>query len=284
MMPLDSKAGIIAKLSPTNCIQRRFNGTSVDGMGFSRIARLSDFMKIMSTHYYSRECVLGGRGDFITSPLISQVFGEIVAVWLMSSCRFEDKNVRIIELGPGDGTLASDILRTMRSLSFPPEGRVEYIFVENSKSMIKLQMAAMNRLAYKYGMWYDCISSIPFDTFDNSPIFFIAHEFYDALPVRKFARGRDRQWEEMHIKFSDANGAIAPVYLKCHASLSNFLDRRYQHLDMVELSPASWSYARFIGDKIRRHGGGLFFCDYGGFGPIENSLRVHSSLDLTHRR
>ena len=243
-------------------------------MGFLKIVRLSDFMRIASTHYYSREHVLGGKGDFITSPLISQIFGEIVAVWLMGNYQFKSKSIRIIELGPGDGTLAHDMLRTFRSLSFLDGKRVEYIFVENSESMARLQMGAMKRIDYKACMWHDCISKIPFDTSDSSPTFFIAHEFFDALPVRKFARGRDGHWEEMHVKFNDANYAIAPVYLKCSASLSHFLDQQHRHLNMVELNPASWKYARFIGDRIRRHGGGLFFCDYGRFGPVEDSLRV----------
>lgn len=245
-------------------------------MGFLKIARLSDFMKIASKNYYSKEHVLGCKGDFVTSPLISQIFGEIFAVWLMSNCHSRSKNIKIVELGPGDGTLACDILRTLLSSTFVQDKKVEYMFVENSRSMIELQKAAIKRLPYMFCKWHDCISKIPFDTFDNSPIYFIAHEFFDSLPVRKFARRRDKRWEELYIKFNHANHATAPIYLECPNSLSDFLDQEYQHLGMVELSPISWDYAELIGKRIRQYGGGLLFCDYGKFGPIEDSLRVCS--------
>jgi NADH dehydrogenase [ubiquinone] 1 alpha subcomplex assembly factor 7 len=245
-------------------------------MGVLKIARLSDFMRIASKNYYSREHVLGCKGDFVTSPLISQIFGEIFAVWLVDNCHPQSKSVKLIELGPGDGTLACDILRTFQSLSSLHEKKVEYIFVENSESMVELQKAAVKRLPHKLCLWYDCISKIPFDTFDDSPVFFIAHEFFDSLPVRKFARRVDKRWEELHVKFNEANHTTTPLYLECSNSLSAFLDQKYQHLEMVELSPASWSYAELIGRKVRQCGGGLLFCDYGKFGPIENSLRVCS--------
>lgn len=244
-------------------------------MGVLKIARLSDFMKIASKSYYSKEHVLGCKGDFVTSPLISQVFGEIFAVWLMDKCQSHGKSIKLIEMGPGDGTLACDILRTFRSLSLLHERKVEYIFVENSGSMTELQKAAIKKLPYKSCTWYDCISKIPFDTFDDSPVFFIAHEFFDALPVRKFARRRaDKRWEELYVKFNEVNHTATPLYLECSNSLSEFLDRNYRHLEMVELSPASWRYAELMGRKVRQHGGGLLFCDYGKFGTIEDSFRV----------
>ena len=178
-------------------------------MGLLKIARLSDFMKIASKNYYSREHVLGCKGDFVTSPLISQIFGEIFAVWLMSNCHSHSKGVKLIELGPGDGTLACDILRTFQSLSFLHDKKVEYIFVENSGSMVELQKAAVKKLPYMSCKWYDCISKIPFDTFDDSPIFFIAHEFFDSLPIRKFARRADKRWEELYVRFNEVNHTTA---------------------------------------------------------------------------
>jgi SAM-dependent MidA family methyltransferase len=66
--------------------------------------------------YYATRPALGEDGDFITAPLISQMFGELVGVWAASAWELlgRPRELRLVEMGPGDGTLMGDILRTVR--------------------------------------------------------------------------------------------------------------------------------------------------------------------------
>ncbi|KAI9904516.1 hypothetical protein N3K66_001045 [Trichothecium roseum] len=146
----------------------------------------------------------GSKGDFVTSPEISQVFGELVGVWFIAEWMSQGrptKGVQLIEVGPGRGTLMDDILRTMQR--FPSMmASVESVYmVEAGK---ELQSAQRNLLCgadaattqsesgtqsiSKYGktpiVWADSMKPIPTDP-DKMP-FIVAHEFFDALPIHTF--------------------------------------------------------------------------------------------------
>jgi NADH dehydrogenase [ubiquinone] 1 alpha subcomplex assembly factor 7 len=87
---------------------------SIKATGPMSVAR---YMQLCLTHpewgYYSQGDVFGREGDFITSPEISQVFGELVAIWLLTRwmAAGAPEQVRLLELGPGRGTLMDDVLR-----------------------------------------------------------------------------------------------------------------------------------------------------------------------------
>ncbi|KAJ9110424.1 hypothetical protein QFC19_001549 [Naganishia cerealis] len=144
--------------------------------------------------------VFGRKGDFITSPEISQMFGELVGVWFLSqwAAQGQPKKVRIIELGPGRGTLLDDILRTFRSVpSFPITSLKSVNLVETSEPLRAQQREKIQQRVNTFGghggavelKFWNWIGEIPIekDTFTMV----LAHEFFDALPINIFQVGRD---------------------------------------------------------------------------------------------
>ncbi|MCB2080800.1 MAG: SAM-dependent methyltransferase, partial [Novosphingobium sp.] len=132
---------------------------------------LMHFMGESNARYYDRKDPLGAGGDFVTAPEISQMFGELIGLWLadmwIRGGRVE--NAHYVELGPGRGTLARDALRVAKRYGFEP--RVH--FVESSTALKDIQLEAVPE-AY----WHKDLSTIPL----YGPVLLVANEFLDALP------------------------------------------------------------------------------------------------------
>ncbi|RFU81461.1 duf185 domain protein, partial [Trichoderma arundinaceum] len=146
----------------------------------------------------------GTKGDFVTSPEISQIFGELLGIWFIAEWISQgrpSKGVQLIEVGPGRGTLMDDMLRTIRR--FPAMANsIESVFmVEASRELRETQKKLLcgpdapsteSKVGYhspsKYGgspiVWTETIKSIPIES-DKTP-FIVAHEFFDALPIHTF--------------------------------------------------------------------------------------------------
>ena len=150
---------------------------------------VSQYMSLVLGHptygYYQRQNPVGAEGDFITSPEISQVFGEICGMYLASMWQQigRPSQTRLVELGPGRGTLISDILR---AASFVPNflKSLSIHLVETSRA---LRTQQENLLKKKFGEievnWHLRIDQIP-----EGPVLFVANEFFDALPADQFVK------------------------------------------------------------------------------------------------
>ncbi|KAH8821723.1 S-adenosyl-L-methionine-dependent methyltransferase [Xylogone sp. PMI_703] len=145
----------------------------------------------------------GQKGDFITSPEISQIFGELIGIWFVAEWMAQgqrSKGVELIEIGPGRGTLMDDMLRTIRNFK-PMASSIEAVYmVETSPSLRDTQKQLLcgdspmteTEIGYKstskYSkipiIWTENIRFIP-TTPETSP-FIVAHEFFDALPIHAF--------------------------------------------------------------------------------------------------
>ncbi|KAL2068387.1 hypothetical protein VTL71DRAFT_16485 [Oculimacula yallundae] len=145
----------------------------------------------------------GQKGDFITSPEISQIFGELIAIWFVAEWMGQgrtQKGVELIEIGPGRGTLMDDILRTMKNFK-PLASSIEAVYlVEASPSLRDAQKKLLcgdapmteteigHRSISKYAaipvIWTENIRFVPSNP-DKTP-FIVAHEFFDALPIHAF--------------------------------------------------------------------------------------------------
>ncbi|KZP31759.1 hypothetical protein FIBSPDRAFT_1037317 [Athelia psychrophila] len=169
------------------------------------------------THgYYANptQPVFGAKGDFITSPEISQVFGELVGVWLVSQwmahiakAKVEGKQrgkktVRIVELGPGRGTLMADILRVISQFPATHAALTHVHLVDNSAYMCALQATTLQPLAQKCGVkleWHDALEDVPAAPEEEDVYtMLVAHEFFDALPINLLER-TDQGWHEVLI-------------------------------------------------------------------------------------
>jgi len=150
---------------------------------------VSRYMQLCLAHpkygYYVTRDPLGQKGDFITAPEVSQMFGELIGAWAAAVWQRMGSplKVQLVELGPGRGTLMADALRASRAL---PEFRAALAvhLVEISPS---LRQAQKRTLAGETGVqWHDSIEDTP-----TGPTIFIANEFIDALPVHQFVKDFD---------------------------------------------------------------------------------------------
>jgi NADH dehydrogenase [ubiquinone] 1 alpha subcomplex assembly factor 7 len=152
--------------------------------------------------YYRNARPLGGGGDFITAPEISQVFGELIGLWAGEMWRLmgEPTPVRLIELGPGRGVLMADALRALRAApGFLSAASVH--LVETSAPLRQAQGAALQAAPVSV-TWHEDIAEVP----DGAAIV-IANEFLDCLPVRQFVfDGVAGLWRERAVVFE--NGAL----------------------------------------------------------------------------
>ena len=138
--------------------------------------------------YYMTRDPFGASGDFTTSPEISQVFGELIGVWLLNSWMAlgSPKNFIVVELGPGRGTLMADILRAVKAVpEFTKAMNVH--LVETSPVLRKLQQDKLGDVN-----WHDHVGTLP-----ELPCLIIANEFFDALPIQQFENRAGRWFERM---------------------------------------------------------------------------------------
>ncbi|KAH9928430.1 S-adenosyl-L-methionine-dependent methyltransferase [Amylocystis lapponica] len=171
--------------------------------------------------------VLGARGDFTTSPEISQVFGELVGVWLLSQwmAAGNARKIRLVELGPGRGTLMQDILRVISQFPAARTAVSEVHLVETSLAMQAQQKDKLGTSceANNWALsWHASIDDIPHDTTKFTLI--IAHEFFDALPFHLLQKTTDG-WKEIMITLAHDPSGPTTATVSRTAPLSSSLDR-----------------------------------------------------------
>ncbi|GAA6050042.1 hypothetical protein JCM3770_001929 [Rhodotorula araucariae] len=161
--------------------------------------------------YYTTRTVFGKEGDFVTSPEISQVFGELLAIWYVTQwlAQGSPMRVRVVELGPGRGTLLADILRTFRALpphSRPPVSSIH--LVEQSDQLKAVQKARLVETGFADTPveWHADVKGVP-DASDEFTIL-IAHEFFDALPIHIF-ENTQKGWREVLVDIADPKAIVA---------------------------------------------------------------------------
>ncbi|MEI7493500.1 MAG: SAM-dependent methyltransferase [Alphaproteobacteria bacterium] len=149
--------------------------------------------------YYAHNSVIGSQGDFITSPEISQLFGEMLAFWCIAQWQEAGmpQSLHLIEMGPGRGTLMQDILR----IGEHQEGFIESLTiscVEICPNLYEQQQQALSD--YPFVFWYKNLSEVPKGA-DFTIL--LANEFFDTLPVRQFV-----SHEERTVRYSEKENAL----------------------------------------------------------------------------
>ncbi|MEA2882315.1 MAG: dehydrogenase [ubiquinone] 1 alpha subcomplex assembly factor 7 [Bradyrhizobium sp.] len=163
------------------------------------------YMELCLTHprygYYVSRDPLGREGDFTTSPEISQMFGELLGLWAAAVWRAMDspETLRLIELGPGRGTLMADALRAMRVLP-PLYQALDVHLVEINPVLREKQRATLSDM--RNITWHDRLDEVP----SGASVIF-ANEFFDVLPVHQMVK-REDGWHERAIEIG-GDGALA---------------------------------------------------------------------------
>lgn len=141
---------------------------------------LRKYMQWCNEHYYSKQPAIGAMGDFITAPEISQMFGEMIGIWIISRWHQmgEPERWQLIELGPGKATLMSDILRVLKAQPKLFRG-LELHFNEVSPLLRAMQENILSKFGVK-AFWHDDLNLLA-----PAPFIVIANEFFDALPIQQ---------------------------------------------------------------------------------------------------
>lgn len=230
---------------------------------------IADYMAECLFHpehgYYATRDPLGTKGDFITAPEISQMFGELLGLALAQAWIDQGSPSRFVlaELGPGRGTLMADALRATRTV---PGFHVaaELHLVEASPHLKSVQSRTVGDAN---PTWHDRVDSLP-----DAPLYVIANEFFDALPIRQYIRTGDL-WTERQVGLkNDALifGKAAPVRVP---ALGHRLPDTREG-DLVEDCPAATVIAQDIGARIAQHGGVALIVDYGDWRSLGDTLQA----------
>jgi NADH dehydrogenase [ubiquinone] 1 alpha subcomplex assembly factor 7 len=220
--------------------------------------------------YYATRPALGEAGDFITAPLVSQMFGELIGLWLIQTWRGLGAPDRFIlaEAGPGDGTLMADLLRAAK-LDPAFLSAAELWLIEASAPLRAMQA---ERLADGRPHWAASLAELPAD----APLLLVANEFLDCLPARQFQRTASG-WAERVVGLDQA-GALAIGLRPTPIQLGEAPVGA-----VVERSPAQEAFAAELADRLSRHGGAALLIDYGraapGCGDTLQALAGHKKVD-----
>jgi len=146
--------------------------------------------------YYQKKTKFGYGGDFVTSPHVSSIFSEMIAIWVILFWNKikKPKTLHILELGPGDGTMGKDIISSLGKINFF-KSKVNYYFLEKSKSLKKIQKKNLKKKKNIY--WIDNLKD--FKKKDN--LIILSNEFFDALPIKQFSKNGD-SWFEKYVFFN----------------------------------------------------------------------------------
>lgn len=242
------------------------------------------------TGYYVRKNMLGAEGDFITSPEISQMFGELIGVWIISEwmAAGRPEQLQIVELGPGKGSLTKDVLRVIGQLRQVMGGAsVSVHLVEVSPVLSALQAQALtgsdNHMtvegeepSYRRGntadgvpvWWYRRLQDVP-SGFSVT----VAQEFFDALPIHKFQK-TPRGWREVLVDIDPQREGQLRFVLSPTATLaSSTLIQRGEQRDHVEVSAEGGVVLQHISRRISQSGGAALIADYGHDGTKTDTFR-----------
>jgi SAM-dependent MidA family methyltransferase len=214
------------------------------------------YMSLCLAHYYATRDPLGAAGDFTTAPEISQMFGELIGLWMLEvwSGMGRPAPCRLVELGPGRGTLMADLLRATRILpDFKAAATVH--LVETSPFLKQRQQDALAASDFSVH-WHDHIEDVP-----PGPILLVANEFFDALPVRQFL-ATDRGWCERLVGI-DGERLIFGLRPEPEGGLGNPLRQG----DILEWPAASLDLMGGLAGRLARDGGAALILDYGYWGP-----------------
>ncbi|WP_339693225.1 SAM-dependent methyltransferase [Celeribacter baekdonensis] len=238
---------------------------------------LAEFMSDCLLHpehgYYTTRDPLGAGGDFTTAPEISQMFGEIIGLCLAQNWLDQGAPSPFVlaEIGPGRGTLMADILRVTKTVP----GLHAALQVHLIEASPTLKAAQAKALAAYQVTWLESVMGLP-----EAPLWLVANEFFDALPIRQFTRD-GAGWREAQVGLADGTltlglSAAAPMP-KLAPRMSDTKDG-----DIVETCPAAAPIVTEIATRIAQYGGAAVFVDYGDWrslGDTFQALEAHQMVD-----
>lgn len=229
--------------------------------------------------YYATRDPFGRSGDFITAPEVSQIFGELLGLWIVQAWQDQGAQTpaRLVELGPGRGTLMADVLRAAR-VAPAFLAAIDVVLIESSPTLKSVQAERLRdagvRIEWRAG-WDETLA--------DWPLFVLANEFFDALPIRQYVKTA-RGWCERMVTLE--NGALAFALAPVPAAGLIVPPERGEAEDgaVFEISTSGMAYAEEIASAIANRGGAALIVDYGhdgiGFGDTLQAVKAHKFTGL----
>ena len=229
--------------------------------------------------YYTTREPFGAGGDFTTAPEISQMFGELVGVWVVGAWTALGRPLpfRLTEIGPGRGTLMKDMLRVIGRLAPDLAARLDAVLVEASPRLVEVQRATLAASPAQV-RWLGEPDETP-----ETPGIVVANELFDAIPCRQFVK-TPRGWRERMVAL---DGAGDPAFVAGAGGIdAALLPAGADAAPMgaiFEVSPAREAMMERIADALRHRPGMALLIDYGhgesGFGDTLQAVRSHRFAD-----
>ncbi|QMV01136.1 class I SAM-dependent methyltransferase [Devosia sp. D6-9] len=220
---------------------------------------IATYMGLCLTHprlgYYKNVDPLGAKGDFITAPEVSQMFGELIGFFLVNLWQQmnEPRSFTLLELGPGRGTLMSDVMRvTKRAEGFANAAHLQ-LFETNSV----LKAEQDKRLGQYLPYWADEIDAV-----SDDPLLVVANEFFDALPIRQFVKGEDA-WHERQVGLRDGKRAFGLSPTPIPAEILPEEVRNAPVGAIYEAGIAASDVMARLAARVAAQGGAILAIDYG---------------------
>ena len=224
--------------------------------------------------YYATRPAIGEDGDFVTAPMISQMFGELLGLWAAETWMRMGRpdRVLLVEAGPGDGTLMSDALRAARRAPGFLDA-VKLVLVETSAPLMEAQRAKLADAPVQPA-WAASILDLP----DGAPVILISNELLDCLPAHQFVR-TPNGWAERMVGLDD-QGELAFRLAGAPSAVSGL---KAEVGELVEVSPGQELFATELGALLAHQGGAALLIDYGRAAPEPGdtlqALHRHRKVD-----
>jgi len=217
--------------------------------------------------YYNSRIPFGKKGDFITSPSVSNLFSEIIAIWIIACWESfgKPKSFNIVELGPGDGTLSKTLLKSFER--FPEFNSTKKLFLyEESCYLKKIQKKTILNRDVK---WIN-----NFNLIKKGPVIFFGNEFFDAIPVKQFKKINNSFFEKNYIL--DKDYKIKEIFKKASIKNAEIIKsfKTLKKLKFIEFPKLGFKELKRISRKINQLKGCILMIDYGYLKPNnQNTLQ-----------
>ncbi len=269
-------------LNPSEMEDGRLKSIIKDKIRANGPMTMADYMALCLGHpqygYYMTRDPLGAAGDFTTAPEISQMFGEMIGMWLADLWMKmgSPSEFVLLECGPGRGTLMADILRTTAGLSGFHAAKKLYL-MEMSPVLKSIQKRNLDKYD---ATWIDDLSALP----SSIPVFIIANEFLDALPVHQLSK-RNGLWHERFVDVQD--DAFHIVEKPVDEMLIKHIPPKIFHEQkdgVFEISSILNQYVNSVNNLLIKQGGLALFVDYGhtetAMGDTLQAMKSHRFVDI----
>ena len=214
--------------------------------------------------YYNTRIPFGKKGDFITAPKVTSLFSEIIAIWMIACWETfgKPKDFNIVELGPGDGSLASILLKSFKR--FPEFNSIKKLFLfEESSFLKKIQK---KRIINKDVKWINNFNEI-----NKGPVIFFGNEFLDAIPIKQFKKINNSFFEKNYT--INKNYDIKEIFKKASSQdIKNIKSyKTFNNLEFIEFPKFGFEELKKISKKIVKLKGCILMIDYGYLKPNNQS-------------